>query len=533
MPQTLPLCLWVSSFPPRGEFHLGFPRPELQGASWYQLLHWECMREAQSKHRLSKYQQIDEFSCPSHATESVINSVVLLLFAVTQSEQDRSCILLLRLQKRSGDWLWVHCVLQVKDNMENSQQPVIVCTNQVLSDREAAVMLTNGWLYHYYMVQSKLQYGLAYEAATATRMVAAAAYYHPHAQHPQTVSTYPHHISHQHLDASHHHHHHSYLQHQISPTIQHLHSHNGSTTPSHHQMHLSPNENHNSSPGYVLPHESNYRNERRLDPESTPVDYSLHSHSDIHERTNLGDHYHPDHNQNHINHDDDRSPPLIQHTSHKRRSVKVESVKSESSPRVSPNSEVIVDLDRNGGVYPGGGGGGGGVGGGGGGTLMLAATPVPLHSFARPRVLIKGGMVDPAEFMEQWNPSPPWSDTTVQKVPDIIHQDLSPYVTTTPPTPTGTPSGLSVGSLSHQPPHSAFTFDWAPEQYVPTLQHPRAVPLAEEEQTMVSAWPSEHRLFPLQPPPPPRLLQPTPVLKVEHDTESASRKGERPSTLST
>ncbi|KAG8288218.1 Neuronal PAS [Homalodisca vitripennis] len=51
---------------------------------------------------------------------------------VTQSEQDRSCILLLRIQRRTGDWLWVHCVLQVKDNMENSQQPVIVCTNQVL-----------------------------------------------------------------------------------------------------------------------------------------------------------------------------------------------------------------------------------------------------------------------------------------------------------------------------------------------------------------------------------------------------------------
>jgi len=38
-----------------GEFHLGFSRSELQGVSWYQLLHWECMREAQSKHRLSEY----------------------------------------------------------------------------------------------------------------------------------------------------------------------------------------------------------------------------------------------------------------------------------------------------------------------------------------------------------------------------------------------------------------------------------------------------------------------------------------------
>ena len=52
--------------------------------------------------------------------------------AVCASEQDRSCILLLRLQARSGRWLWVHCVLQVKDSMENMQQAAIVCTCQVL-----------------------------------------------------------------------------------------------------------------------------------------------------------------------------------------------------------------------------------------------------------------------------------------------------------------------------------------------------------------------------------------------------------------
>ena len=53
-------------------------------------------------------------------------------FAVTQSENDRSCILLLRLQKQDGSWMWVHTVLQVKENLEHSQSPVIVCTNQVL-----------------------------------------------------------------------------------------------------------------------------------------------------------------------------------------------------------------------------------------------------------------------------------------------------------------------------------------------------------------------------------------------------------------
>lgn len=33
---------------------MGYTRNELQGISWYHLLHWESMREAQSKHRLSE-----------------------------------------------------------------------------------------------------------------------------------------------------------------------------------------------------------------------------------------------------------------------------------------------------------------------------------------------------------------------------------------------------------------------------------------------------------------------------------------------
>lgn len=37
-----------------GEFHTGYTRNELQGVSWYHLLHWESMREAQNKHRLSE-----------------------------------------------------------------------------------------------------------------------------------------------------------------------------------------------------------------------------------------------------------------------------------------------------------------------------------------------------------------------------------------------------------------------------------------------------------------------------------------------
>ncbi|XP_064484616.1 PAS domain-containing protein cky-1-like isoform X2 [Ornithodoros turicata] len=127
-----------------GEFHLGYQKSSLQSISWYELVHWEHLREAQSKHRL-----------------------------ITQSEQERSCILLVRLQARRGNWIWVHVVLQVKDASDSSQQPVIVCTNQVLSDREATVMRANGWLYQYYSLHSKMHYGLTpYEATPAPRLPA-------------------------------------------------------------------------------------------------------------------------------------------------------------------------------------------------------------------------------------------------------------------------------------------------------------------------------------------------------------------------
>ena len=108
---------------------------------------------------------------------------------------------------------------------------------------------------------------------------------------------------------------------------------------------------------------------------------------------------------------------------------------------------------------------------------------------------------DPAELMEQWNPSPPWSDTTVQRVPDLSHQELSPYVTATPPTPTGTPGYSAPGCVSHQPTYSAFSFDLTPEQYVPNVLPAgaaRSGPLSDVPAE--DLW-TERRLFPLHPPP--------------------------------
>ena len=37
-----------------GEYYLGYKKFDLQGVSWYSLLHPECMKEVQSKHRQSE-----------------------------------------------------------------------------------------------------------------------------------------------------------------------------------------------------------------------------------------------------------------------------------------------------------------------------------------------------------------------------------------------------------------------------------------------------------------------------------------------
>ena len=47
---------WLKSFSfyYSGEYYLGYKKFDLKGVSWYNLLHPECIKEVQSKHRLSK-----------------------------------------------------------------------------------------------------------------------------------------------------------------------------------------------------------------------------------------------------------------------------------------------------------------------------------------------------------------------------------------------------------------------------------------------------------------------------------------------
>lgn len=276
----------------------------------------------------------------------------------------------------------MHCVLQVKEGSEGNQQPVIVCTNQVLSDAEAAVMKRNGWLYHYYSVQNKIHYGLAYDAAhPASRLL----YYSEHRGHGiaeirnTDLTTYPH-LSAMPVTL------HTQLSTHTSTTNQ------GQQTPHRHHHH------------------------RRT--ESEPVDYSYNKR---------------------------KSKENIRET----------------------EVEGLTETD---------------AGEGGEGLLVIS------HLSDRPRTLLK---VDPHELMDQWNPSPPWSEN-LQKVPDLFHQDLSPCVGSTPPTPTATPNMNSGG---------VFSFDWMPEQYVPSIVNNPVALTCVEDAERPHLWANAERVFPLQPPP--------------------------------
>lgn len=79
------------------------------------------------KHKLSKF-----LIAVLILIELKANDFSILSLIVTQSEQDRSCIVLTRLHKKTGDFIWIHLVLQVRDSQDSNQHSVIVCTNQVL-----------------------------------------------------------------------------------------------------------------------------------------------------------------------------------------------------------------------------------------------------------------------------------------------------------------------------------------------------------------------------------------------------------------
>uniref|UniRef100_A0A1B0A669 PAS domain-containing protein n=1 Tax=Glossina pallidipes TaxID=7398 RepID=A0A1B0A669_GLOPL len=450
-----------------GEFHLGYTRNEIQGVSWYTLIHTDNLREAQSKHRL-----------------------------ITQSEQDRSCILLIRMQRSIGDFIWVHVVLQVRDPQDSNQQPVIVSTNQVLNEREASVMILNSWLYHYYTVQSKIQFGLPYDNVTrigsnttSPTVNTAPAYYHhfPHHHHHSATTSYSpttmlgspyaslHSPSNPH---AHHHHHHFHHISQLPSTYHHaMETADSSTT-------ILERITTNATETDAINNIINLKNLPK--PTVEPVDYSQladvtqhtpsptrppssiksnggelrceSANSSISSNTSATMGHLSLSNHSYSNHNRARSPPQKRKALGKLEPLYIQensqdvtnlSVNELDNYAIHANRSVALSHESH--------------------SSVIFATVVP----TRPRLLNKVFSSDPADFIDQWNPSPPWSENaqklSFENTSTTPQQELSPCITTTPPTPSAPLSNATTCIPGLQTFGSAFSFEWMPEQLMPVV----------------------------------------------------------------
>lgn len=305
-------------------------------------------------------------------------------------------------------------------------------------------MLSNSWLYHYYSVQSKIQMGLTYEGSRL----------------PQITNNY---YPYQPINPQH------YQMHQIQPYDLQGHSVHG-----HHYDYSPPvsNLNHHND----INHNSPTMKETTL----APVDYSQqHStldkvspaHHENGNREKIDDYCEPsrkkqadDKNNKLQNHDKKLSKvdfKSVRISNKKYTFKRIESLHiSDSNPEteeiVPPRAiaydnhseHIVMETEHRDGQM-----------------LYLNSS---IHStrsrisknFSSSLPTLPHNIEPSPGEIDQWNPSPTWSDNNIQKVPDIMHQQLSPYLITTPPTPM---------SASYIPHGSTFTFDWAPEHYVPTV----------------------------------------------------------------
>lgn len=357
----------------------------------------------------------------------------------------------------------------------------LVC---IYRDQEAAVMRANSWLYHYYMVQSKLQYGMQFEAAaaaqTSPRIPSAG---------PTSAYAYP-------QQSPHHNRQDAYQ----SAAAEHQ-----QQQQQHHQHHQQQHQQQQQQPQQPVPHfnqqpDGYFRYGRhRLEPE--PVDYSVHS---------------PEQTP--------PPPPLA---------LKIEdsTVSADSPPSpmgdsggggtatLSTSLPSATSLGRSRALVkaamdPGdlmmetwnpsppwsdccSGGGGGSVGGGGGGGGAASAQKVP-------DVDLLGGYCG-----QPTPPTPGSGGSSYHHAPQHGHPSDE--------VPTADLHHLHHhhhhGS-HHQPP--TFTFDWpgsgGGEQYVPNVHETLVEPPPPPPHYLVPfpPWPHapdhhhhhHHRLFPLQPPPP-------------------------------
>lgn len=343
-------------------------------------------------------------------------------------------------------------------------------------------MLSNSWLYHYYSVQSKIQFGLPFEGPSRIPATTTT-FYQPANILPNITHNY--HSSH-HVPYGYH-----------SPV--------GLPTPPNVDAH------HHASPAaHLISH--HHQNEFSYKYESQPVDYSQNPSSPSNGSHQMDIRCSSTNSSNSSTASQSsatncriNSPPMMR----KRILGKLKPLFIIDNINKSPESIADIEAQccRN------------------DAGSVTCETVLP----TRPRILTKAPPPELPDFIDIWNPSPPWSDGT-QKVPDLssnIESNPAYMVTTTPPTPT---SAASVHAISGA---SAFSFDWMTvgEQFVPIIESCGVQCLTADSlpvsfMQMTHQWPPDHRLITLHPSPttltPPNSNEPV-IKRLRRDSD---KKGE-------
>lgn len=109
-----------------GEFHLGYTESEIQGLSWYKLIHPEDVQEAKEKHS-----------------------------QLIKSSHEMGCMLTLRMFAKDGTWIWVNLVMHIRQPSAcNNGEPAIVCINHVLRESDAVHFKLQSQMYSSHIARS-------------------------------------------------------------------------------------------------------------------------------------------------------------------------------------------------------------------------------------------------------------------------------------------------------------------------------------------------------------------------------------------
>lgn len=302
-------------------------------------------------------------------------------------------------------------------------------------------MLANSWLYHYYTVQSKIQFGMPLESGIRVPPgTPSSGYYSPHAAHPPaTPGGATPGLGIANAFGSHHHSHHPH---------HHLHPHHHPAAAYHHH------HPHMGTYGGVYHADSaiELKEDQPLFSFQEPVDYSQVTPPNAASTPNP-----PPSSQSQKSSQSTTPPPP------KKRARKLEPLYLHAAER-SPVAAITPEPDCYA-LHSHPSAAAAAYAQSSGDASVIYATIVP----TRPRLPNKTLPPDPADFIEQWNPSPPWSESAQKASLDSFgsSHELSPCITTTPPTPTSATPHQNGGPLGGQTIGPAFSFEWMSDPLVP------------------------------------------------------------------